>query len=93
MVFFSFSFLLNALDSLIVKDTGDKTSGNRTTTLTDVEALAGLGSHGVVCLQDHLNVIAGLHSARDITVLEAEIRSLIYLSLTISSSFGGSPLI
>jgi hypothetical protein len=62
---------------LLLNDTGDQTSGDGTATLTDVEALAGLGSDGVVGLQDHLDIVTGHDALGQITVREAEIAGLI----------------
>lgn len=62
---------------LIGHDAGDQASGDGTTTLTDVEALASLGGDGVVRLQDHLDVVTGLDAARLVAVGEAQVGSLI----------------
>jgi hypothetical protein len=53
-------------------DTSDETSSDSATTLTDVEALAGLGSNGAVCLQDHLDVVTRHDHLRLILAGEAE---------------------
>jgi hypothetical protein len=61
----------------LLNDTGDQTSGDGAATLTDVETLTGLGSDGVVGLEDHLNVITGHDTSGEITIGEAEITGLI----------------
>ena len=40
-------------------DTGDETGGDGATTFTDIEALAFIGNDGVVCLDNHLDVVTG----------------------------------
>lgn len=67
--------------SLLLEDTGDETSGDGTTTLTDVESLTGFGGNGTVCLQDHLDVVTGHDLLGLIVAGEAESSSLIYNTL------------
>lgn len=61
----------------LLDDTGNQTSGDGAATLTDVEALTGLGSNRVVGLEDHLNVVTGLDTFGHVAIGEAQITSLI----------------
>jgi hypothetical protein len=61
----------------LLDNTSDQTSGDSAATLTNVEALTGLGSDGVVGLEDHLNVVTWLDAPGHIAIGEAEITSLI----------------
>lgn len=67
--------------SLLLEDTSDQTGGDGTTTLTDVESLAGFGGNGTVCLQDHLDVVTGHDLLGLVVTGEAESSSLIYNTL------------
>jgi hypothetical protein len=67
--------------SLLLEDTSDKTRGDGTTTLTDVESLTGFGGNGTVCLQDHLDVVTGHDLLGLVVTGEAESSSLIYNTL------------
>ncbi len=54
----------------LFKDSGDETSGDGATTLTDVETLADLDSVGVVHGGNHLDVVTG-HDHLRVRVLSA----------------------
>ena len=71
--------------SLLLEDTGDETSGDGTTTLTDVESLTGFGGNGTVCLQDHLDVVTRHDLLGLVVTGEAEGSSLIYNTLANAS--------
>lgn len=43
--------------NVLFDDTGDKTSGNCSSTLTDVESLTGFGSDGVQSGADHFDIV------------------------------------
>ena len=61
----------------LLNNASDQTSGNSATTLTDVEALTGLGGNGAVGGQDHLDVVTGLNTAGLVLIGEGEVTGLI----------------
>lgn len=62
---------------LFVEDTSDDTSGDGTTTLTNVEALVVLNGNRAVSLEDHFDVVTGHGAAAGVFTLERESTRLV----------------
>lgn len=67
------------LTLLFLQDTRDKAGRDSAASLTDVESLAGLSSHGAVCLEDHLDVVTRHNEFAFIcSTREAEMGGFVY---------------